>query len=128
MSTTRRRYVCLAQWDGWFWSASCGCPPVVSKARTLARCAERQRHALSASLGIPADQVDMEICPVLPQAALERLNRSKELRAAAAWANHASAIEVRAAARALVDHGLSLRDIGWLLGVSFQRVHQLINS
>ncbi|NDL56986.1 hypothetical protein [Phytoactinopolyspora mesophila] len=128
MSTTRQRYVSSAQWNGQYWSISCAAPPVVSTARSLARCAERQRHALSASLGIPAEQVRMEIRPVLPEAALERLNRSKELRAAAAWANHASAIEVRAAARALVDHGLSLRDIGWLLGVSFQRVHQLINS
>jgi hypothetical protein len=49
------------------------------------------------------------------------------MRAEAARLNAEAADEYRAAARQLKDQGLSVREIGRLLDVSFQRAHQLVS-
>ncbi|MGH8774968.1 MAG: type II toxin-antitoxin system HicB family antitoxin [Jiangellaceae bacterium] len=43
-------------------------------------------------------------------------------------ATPAAAAELRAAARELYDAGLTLRDIGKVLDVSYQRAHQLLST
>ncbi|MBA2323708.1 MAG: hypothetical protein H0V92_06760 [Pseudonocardiales bacterium] len=56
---------------------------------------------------------------------LRHLRRAEELWAVAARAQADAATEVRAAAVELKKSGISLRDLGELLGVSFQRAGQL---
>jgi hypothetical protein len=48
------------------------------------------------------------------------------LREEAHRANREAAAESRAAARVLREAGLSVRDVGTVLGVSHQRAHQLL--
>jgi len=70
--------------------------------------------------------VDLEI--ELPAAVQESLNRAEHFRIEADRARKAAAAESRNAARALKQAGMSVRDVGAALGISFQRAHQLISS
>ncbi len=65
---------------------------------------------------------------VLPESVQDHLTAAERLRASSAEAQAHAAAEVRAAARELHDRGVPVRDIGRVLGVSFQRAHQLIAS
>lgn len=64
---------------------------------------------------------------ILPSDVRSHLERAQVLRSQAATAQSEAAAEVRAAAHELHDAGIPIRDIGRVLGVSFQRVHQLVS-
>lgn len=74
--------------------------------------------------GEPPDEVRYDI--QLPEDVKRHLEAAKLYRAEAASANSQAAVEVRAAARALHDAGVPLRDIGRILGVTYRRAHQLV--
>lgn len=63
----------------------------------------------------------------MPATVSEHLEHAASLRAAAADAQAKAAEEYRLAARELKGSGVSLRDIGELLGISHQRVGQLVS-
>jgi hypothetical protein len=69
--------------------------------------------------------VDYDIC--LPDEVQNHLHRAEQLRAQSAAAQSAAAGEIRTAARQLHDQGVPLRDVGRMLGVSYQRAHQLVS-
>jgi ParB-like chromosome segregation protein Spo0J len=64
----------------------------------------------------------------LPDGVRHHLARAEVLREEAARKNAEAAAESRAAVRELIDQGLSQRETGEVLGLSFQRVNQLANS
>lgn len=112
-----------------YWLVQCDQHPHIrSKVRLLAHAADHQRSAIASFTGVAEQIVVVDVRPVLPEAAEKHICRARELRGTAAWANHAAAEEARAAARVLAKAKLSLRDIGTILGVSYQRAHQLIHS
>lgn len=74
------------------------------------------------------DSFELDVQIELPQAVRQELTRSAALREQAAHAQAEAARLSRDAARQLYDQGLSLRDIGKVLGVSFQRAKQLVDQ
>lgn len=62
----------------------------------------------------------------LPDSVVRHLDTAKRLREQAARSQHDAAEEARKAARELSEDGVPLRDIGRLMGVSYQRAHQLV--
>ncbi|MGH9075290.1 MAG: hypothetical protein ACRDZQ_14415, partial [Acidimicrobiales bacterium] len=56
------------------------------------------------------------------------LDHARQLREESARSQASAAAEARAAARELHEQGISVRDIGRVLGVSFQRAHQLVGD
>ncbi|WP_166345542.1 hypothetical protein [Phytoactinopolyspora limicola] len=123
------RYTSTAIRDGLYWVVHCNQHPAArSRVRLLVQAVRHQRHAIASILGVPEAHVSVDVQPVLPPIVEQHLGRARQLRRDAADANRAAAAESRAAARALAAQQLSLRDIGTILGVSHQRVHQLIKS
>jgi predicted RNase H-like HicB family nuclease len=93
--------------------------------RTLEQARRRLREALGLWIARPEQAViEEEIrLPADLKAAIQRSRRTRER--AEQEREHAQK-ETRAAAEALVDEGVSLRDAGELLGLSHQRVQQLV--
>jgi DNA-directed RNA polymerase specialized sigma24 family protein len=64
----------------------------------------------------------------LPDSVQDHLARADVLREEAGRKKAEAAAESRAAVRELIAEGLSQREAGEVLGLSFQRVNQLVNS
>ncbi|MEJ2868010.1 type II toxin-antitoxin system HicB family antitoxin [Actinomycetospora sp. OC33-EN08] len=99
-----------------------------TQARTVSEIETMARDLIVTLKGLEPDAVDLEVDIQLPGTAQEHLERVETLRTQEAEARRAAAAEARAAAAELKRAGLSLRDIGKLLGVSFQRASQLTSD
>lgn len=70
----------------------------------------------------------LDVHVAMPPATRRRLDRAERLRSQARDSQSKAAEELRAAAQELSRSGMPLRDIGQLLGVSYQRAHQLVSA
>jgi predicted RNase H-like HicB family nuclease len=130
LATQRESYVVQVRRDdsGWWVISAPEVRGVHSQARRLDRVEDIARDAIALMLEVPKDSFDValkvmplpEILPLLNDLALAR-HVEQEARERLA--------EVTAeAARILVDKvGLTLRDTAWFLGMSYQRVGQLLD-
>jgi predicted RNase H-like HicB family nuclease len=103
-------------------------PGVFTQAKRLDHVAAMAADAVALVTGKPAGSVEVTVKPQIPFEVTSHLERARQLREEAAQANTDSAKEMRVAAQALASLGLPLRDIGAILGVSYQRAHQLLVS
>ena len=101
-------------------------PGAISEVDRLSQAEEWMREAISFVTGEPDNSIEIDLVPILSDTAREHLRRERELRAEAEQANSAAAAERRKAARALHSQGITLGDVGTLLGVSRQRPAQLV--
>ena len=111
--------------DGWWVGTVRGIAGVHTQARTLPALRERAREALAAA-GVEGVTVALDLH--LPGKAKIRVAAATAARAKAEEAQEAAGRLLRVAARELAAAGVGMRDAGELLGVSFQRVHQLVNE
>ena len=116
--------------DGW-WVATVpdvqGCH---TQGKSIAQARKRIREALALSVDISgkaADALELIDNVQLPT----KLAKAVEAHEAAVEAaeNHAAELQDKRAkvAKALTAQGLSVRDVGEVLGISFQRVQQLVS-
>ena len=123
---SRRTFTVTAERGrGPWWVTECAEVGAVSQVRRLDQTADDIREAIAYLSGLPEDSFDLEVAPVLPDAFWEAMRGAEDQRAAAAAANRAAAELNQRAARVLRDEGLTLRDVGHLMGVSHQRAAQL---
>ena len=99
-----------------------------TQARNVSEIETMARDLIATLSDVEPSTIDLEIDIQLPGTARERLARVETLREQEAEARREAATEARAAASELKRAGLSLRDIGKLLGVSFQRASQLTSG
>lgn len=100
---------------------------VFSQAKRLDQVETHAREAIAMMLDTDEDDVgelDVHVTP--PDTVAELLEAFKVSVAAAAEASQEASRMRRRVAQALRDEGLPLRDVGRLIGVSHQRVHQLL--
>jgi DNA-directed RNA polymerase specialized sigma24 family protein len=71
---------------------------------------------------------DLTIDIALPDEVTTHLKQAEQLREQSRQAQASAAAQLRQAARLLTEQGMSLRDVGAALGVSYQRAHQLVSS
>jgi predicted RNase H-like HicB family nuclease len=113
--------------DGW-WAASVpsvrGCR---TQGRSLAQARERIREALSLFVK-DAQRADLRDKIVLPAEFRRQVDRQLRLRQAVEAEQRQLQASTQGAVRQLVKRGLSVRDVGELLGLSHQRVHQIIHA
>lgn len=122
--------------DGW-WLArvvatSDGADPTplnaLTQARSLAKIEEMARDLIATVLDAEEESFDIHVDYDLPEAASALL---RDAAGARRWLDAAQALwqeRSAAAARALTENGLSLREAAKLLGLSYQRVDQLLAS
>lgn len=123
-----RRYTVRAERRGRWWSLQAvEAPGAISQVVRLDQ-ADRIREAIAFVEMIPAEEIEIDVMPVLPPGVTEQVDAARRLRREARETSTRATHELRLAARALADAGLTLRDIGTVLGVSYQRAHQLVTS
>jgi predicted RNase H-like HicB family nuclease len=99
-----------------------------TQARNVTEIETMARDLIATLRDVEPNSLEVEVEIQLPGTAREHLARAESLREQEAEARRAAAAEARAAAAELKQAGLSLRDIGKLLGVSFQRAGQLTSE
>lgn len=102
-------------------------PGVFSQAKRLDKADEAAREAIAVMLDIETDDVEVDIQPVLPKDAAHALKAAEAAEEVAEQARQAAQRAMKDAAVALTK-SMSQRDAGRILGVSFQRVSQLLQA
>ena len=126
----RRSYVARLERDeNGYWSVVAklgGKRTAVSDGQTLPKARRRIRQAISLLLDVPEDSFEIVEDIALPS----RVRRAVRTYEVVHHEAESKARELerarREAAKALESHGLSRRDAGEILGVTGQRVHQLL--
>lgn len=123
------RYRAEATKAGRWWAVSVPDVPFAhSQGLTWEEAYDMIKDSLSAIVDVPPSELDVEMVPVeLPNGAngeeiVHEVTAAREAKAAAVASEAAT---VRTAAQRLVDAGLTVRDAGRILGLSYQRVSQL---
>jgi hypothetical protein len=102
----------------------------MSQARRLSEAESNAKELIAAATGKNLDEivVKLKVQHVGSVKVARRLALVAEKRVKAAELELAATGAARALACDLASAGIPLRDIGTLLGVSFQRAHQLVNA
>jgi predicted RNase H-like HicB family nuclease len=118
----------LGQSGRWWVLSVPDVPGAHSQARRLNQVEDVARDLISLMTDAKPDSFAMHVDVKLPEVVRRDLERSAALRAEAARAQSEAAQLSRHAAALLHDRGLPLRDVGQVLGVSFQRAKQLVDE
>ena len=112
---------------GRVWELRCSeLPTMWSEAVRLDQVEDTVREAIAFVADVPEDSFGIEVQPILPDVYSLEEARARKAREVATRANSEAAQHSRAAARALADAGLTVRDIGTVMGISHQRSAQLL--
>jgi predicted RNase H-like HicB family nuclease len=135
--SSRTTYVVEAVRSGRWWAIRVPeLPGVFSQARTLPEARAMVADAIALVLDVPSDSFDVDLHAFISAsedgrgresvaAMVEAVAARKE---AAERAASEAATAMRRAATRLADTGMTLRDAGELLGVSYQRIQQLVGD
>ena len=122
----RNTYKLIATREGGWWSIEVPeIPGVFSQARRLDQAEHMARDAIAWMLEVPEDSFDVVVEAQLPPGVQEILADTIAARAVAEGAQKLARSASDAAARALREQGLPARDIGRLLGISYQRAAKI---
>ncbi len=116
--------------DGKWWMVSVPELDLLTQARRLSEVSLMAREVIAVSSNIPLENVsvDVHFDDISGVHAGERLGLIESERNQLKALNVEVAVHTSALAGDLVKAGVPLRDVGELLGVSYQRVHQIVNA
>lgn len=124
-----KRYTVRARRVGKWWALDVeGVAGAHTQVRRVDQAEGMAREAIAGVLEVAADSFEVIVAPVVPAAVRALVDEATEARSQAAQAQDAAAQLTRRAAERLVEEGLTVRDAGVLLGVSHQRIAQLVRS
>jgi predicted RNase H-like HicB family nuclease len=128
--TTTKTYTARATRSGDWWAVEVDeLEGVFTQARRLDQVEAMARDAISLLLDVSADSFNVVVRPELPaewENELEQLRRTRET--LETLSRIGSAMAIQTIRHLHHDVGLPMRDIGRILGVSHQRIHQLIST
>ena len=123
------KYHAKVERDGRFWLIHVVEIDRYTQARNLGEVHEMAADLVASMEDVDPAIVELEIETILPASVRRHLSRAEGLRREAYERNSQAAQESREAARELVgEYRLTLREAGTLLGISRQRVQQLVRS
>jgi len=117
-----------AERSGKWWVLESAEAGAVSQCRTLSQVDEEMREAIAYQLQVPENSFDIRVDVVLPAQYKAEIERSQVLHDEAERAAREAADARRQAAKELQRLHMSVRDIGEVMGVSYQRAHQLVSA
>jgi hypothetical protein len=115
--------------DGRYWNVRVPEVERSTQARNLGEAEAMARDLIAIMEDVAPDSFEVEVKIVLPEDVRRELQRSADLREQAARTQAQAAQVARdVALRMREDLGMSLREIGKALGVTFQRAKQLLDE
>jgi predicted RNase H-like HicB family nuclease len=114
--------------DGWWAIRVRELPGVFTQVRRLDQAEAMARDAIAMFERRKADSFAVEVSAVPPSGTTKVVTRARRAREEAEAAQSVASDATMAAAVALVRGGLTVRDAGMLLGLSHQRIAQVIRS
>lgn len=115
--------------DARVWVLQCvEVPGAISETRTLSQARELMREAISFAADVDEDDIDIVLVPHIAPESLQLVESAKTQLAELARLQNKAARSSRAAVRTLRDAGLNGSDSAAVLGMSRQRVSQLLNE
>ncbi|SRR6266576_2608140 len=126
----RKTYTARCQRSGDWWAISVPeLKGVHTQARRLEKAEAIARDAIALFLDIPSDSFDVRIEPVLPRDLQGKVGRARKVRGEAEVLQREAAITSAEVAADLVQTAhLTVRDAGRVLGLSHQRITQLLKA
>lgn len=121
-------YTVQASRDGKFWFLEVPQIDRATQARHTQEIDEMVRDLIAIHAGVAPDSFELSVEYRLPPEVVEARAEAERLRKLAEESNSAAAAKSREAARLLRSEGLTVRDIGAVLGVSHQRAQQLTKT
>ncbi len=127
MTKTTTTYRATAEWGGYAWVATVvGYADVFTQAKRLEQLPERLSEVMHLMTGKKIApnkwELDVQYGKLGDQA-----TEIRKLRVEVEEAEQQLSERTAKVARALRAQGMNLRDIGTLMGVSYQRIHQLVS-
>jgi hypothetical protein len=128
-TTASATYRVVVAREGKWWMVHVPDLDALTQARRLGEVESMARSLIALILDVAPDSIAIavELEAVEDIQITERLDRLHADQAAAVAAEDKARTEIRALARDLADRGVTVRDIGTMLDVSFQRAQQLIS-
>jgi hypothetical protein len=121
-------YTVTAEREGRWWALQCvEVPGAISQVTRLDQ-ADVIKEAIAWVADVPEGSIEIEVIPQISADTREHMDAARQLREESDRAKRRAAEEARFAAAALARDGLSLRDIGVVMDVSFQRAQQLVSE
>lgn len=118
--------------EGRFWLVRVPETDSLTQARNLGEAEQMAREIIASDLDLPSvDDVKVTIRGHIIAGVTDIPNRIESItanRARAQESETAAAVDTRKLAGELVAAGITVRDIGQILGVSYQRAHQLVQD
>jgi predicted RNase H-like HicB family nuclease len=126
----RKTYTARCQRSGDWWAISVPeLRGVHTQARRLEKAEAIVRDAIALFLDVPSDSFDVRIEPVLPRDLQGKVGRARKVRGEAEVLQREAAIASAEVAADLVRTAhLTVRDAGRVLGLSHQRITQLLKA
>jgi len=126
----RRTYTARCQRSGDWWAISVPeLRGVHTQARRLEKAEAMARDAIALFLDVASDSFDVRIEPVLPRDLQGKVGRARKVRDEAEVLQREAAIASAEVAADLVQTAhLTVRDAGRVLGLSHQRITQLLKA
>jgi hypothetical protein len=113
--------------DGW-WSVRADVPQAVvwTQTKRLDQVEDMSREAIALALDVPESSIDVEVEFDIPGDLLDLVEAAQTMSVVATRSQVLSTRMNHEVAGALRNRGFSVRDIGMIMGVSAQRVSQLL--
>jgi predicted RNase H-like HicB family nuclease len=101
-------------------------PGLFTQVKRLDQVEAMVRDAAAALTGELEESFDVDVQPQIPESVAELIDHAKQLTEEAGKVQRNASLETKKAAALMKEDGMTVRDIGVVMGVSYQRISQIL--